>query len=151
MTPHRPYPTNLNREASLRYKIAFGTTAWPIAPYLLNTSRWDPKKNLSILLCAFLGMNREGLIPGYSLAPVGGPDGKDKSNDHLSRLVREGKSAGMALLGPLPEDNLPALYSSCDAFVFPSSHEGFDPPVLEARACGTRVVAADYPRGTRGW
>ncbi|MGH7843359.1 MAG: glycosyltransferase family 4 protein [Candidatus Binataceae bacterium] len=112
-------------------------------PYLLNISRWDPKKNLTALLQAFLGMKRKGLIPKYALALVGGPDGNDKGNDHLRRLVREGKSSGVALVGPVREEHLAALYSGCEAFVFPSSHEGFGIPVLEARACGARIVAAD--------
>jgi len=35
------------------------------------------------------------------------------------------------------------LYSAAAAFVMPSLWEGFGLPVLEALACGTRVVCAD--------
>ena len=112
-------------------------------PYLLNTSRWDPKKQLTILLQAFLQMKKDGLIPDYALVLVGGPVGYYRSNDLVYRLVREGERVGVTMLGCVPEDHLAALYSGSDAFVFPSSHEGFGMPVLEARACGTRVVAAD--------
>jgi glycosyltransferase involved in cell wall biosynthesis len=48
-------------------------------------------------------------------------------------------------LGRVPDSDLAALYSGCDAFVFPSIYEGFGIPVLEARACGARVVATDTP------
>lgn len=114
-------------------------------PYLLNTSRWDPKKNLAVLLHAFLDMKKNGLIPDYALALVGSADGNDKGNAQLRGLVHDNRTAGLALLGNVPEDHLPALYSGCDAFVFPSSHEGFGIPVLEARACGARVIAANIP------
>jgi glycosyltransferase involved in cell wall biosynthesis len=40
---------------------------------------------------------------------------------------------------------LPTLYAGADAFVFPSIYEGFGIPVLEAQACGTRVVTSDIP------
>jgi len=40
---------------------------------------------------------------------------------------------------------LAAPYSGADVFVFPSKYEGFGMPVLEARACGTRIVTSDSP------
>ena len=40
---------------------------------------------------------------------------------------------------------LQALYSTCDAFVFPSYSEGFGWPVIEAMACGACVIASNHP------
>jgi glycosyltransferase involved in cell wall biosynthesis len=37
------------------------------------------------------------------------------------------------------------LYSAADAFVYPSEHEGFGLPPLEAMACGTPVLASNIP------
>ena len=40
------------------------------------------------------------------------------------------------------QKNIPSLYASCDAWLFPSRAEGFGLPVLEAMACRTPVIAS---------
>ncbi|MBV9615279.1 MAG: glycosyltransferase, partial [Ktedonobacteraceae bacterium] len=44
--------------------------------------------------------------------------------------------------GWVPEQDMGALYAAADALVFPSKHEGFGLPTIEAMACGTPVVAS---------
>ncbi|GAB4197498.1 MAG: glycosyltransferase family 1 protein [Roseiflexaceae bacterium] len=59
-------------------------------------------------------------------------------------VVREAASEGIALLllRP-PREDLIALYSAAEAFVFPSWIEGFGIPILEAMTCGAPVIASD--------
>ena len=46
-------------------------------------------------------------------------------------------------LGYVSDADLPALYSAADAFAFPSLHEGFGLPVIEAMACGVPVLTSN--------
>jgi glycosyltransferase involved in cell wall biosynthesis len=49
----------------------------------------------------------------------------------------------LILPGFVSDADLVALYNLAKVFVFPSWHEGFGLPVLEAMACGTAVIAAN--------
>lgn len=44
--------------------------------------------------------------------------------------------------GPVADEDLPALYSMAEAFVFPSLYEGFGLPPLEAMSCGCPTVVS---------
>jgi glycosyltransferase involved in cell wall biosynthesis len=47
------------------------------------------------------------------------------------------------MLGYVEEADLPLIYNAAELLAFPSYHEGFGLPVLEAMACGTPVIAYD--------
>ena len=47
------------------------------------------------------------------------------------------------MLGYIPLDDLPALYSAADIVAFPSWYEGFGLPALEAMRCGAPVVVSN--------
>jgi glycosyltransferase involved in cell wall biosynthesis len=47
------------------------------------------------------------------------------------------------LTGYVEEGDLPLLLGAADALAFPSLHEGFGLPALEAMACGVPVLAAN--------
>jgi glycosyltransferase involved in cell wall biosynthesis len=59
-------------------------------------------------------------------------------------IVHEAVNTGEATLLIRPaREELIALYSMAEAFVFPSWIEGFGIPVIEAMTCGTPVIASD--------
>lgn len=110
-------------------------------PYILSVCTWEPRKNLELLIEAFLEMKNDGLLPNHKLVLVGGRGWKDKK---LISVI-DNNIGDLIPLGLVPDEHLPPIYAGADVFVFPSIYEGFGIPVLEARCCGTKVVATDIP------
>jgi glycosyltransferase involved in cell wall biosynthesis len=111
-------------------------------PYLMALGTWEPRKNIPILVKTFIQMKADGHLANYTLTLVGGRGWRDAE---IVAMVHKAAEGNLLPLGSVPDTDLPALYSGCAAFVFPSIYEGFGIPVLEARACGARVVATDIP------
>lgn len=105
--------------------------------FVLYVGTIEPRKNLPRLLEAFARRHRGGDLP-HALVCVGryGWRARDVQRA-VDRLALRG---GVRFIGYVPFADLPAIYSLADAFVFPSLHEGFGLPVMEAMACGTPVV-----------
>jgi glycosyltransferase involved in cell wall biosynthesis len=112
-------------------------------PYVLWVGSLEPRKNVGMLVAAFsrllaaepdlphrlvlagpLGWLHDRLLPAGDQEVLG---------DRLQRL------------GRVSETELRALYAGAELFAFPSRHEGFGLPVLEAMAQGTPVLCADIP------
>ena len=77
----------------------------------------------------------------FDLAIVG--DGPERS-----RIEARARQLGVAdrvhVLGRLPQEELPVLYSAADCLVHPSEREGWPNVLLESMACGTPVVVSNF-------
>jgi glycosyltransferase involved in cell wall biosynthesis len=106
--------------------------------FLLSVGTIEPRKNLTSLLHAYHTLRNEGAE--FGLVIVGKKGWLYADFFHtLDELGLEGE---VVFPGFVPDEDLPAVYSAADLFVFPSLYEGFGLPVLEALACGTAVVAS---------
>jgi glycosyltransferase involved in cell wall biosynthesis len=102
--------------------------------YFLFVGTLEPRKNLAALVDAWREVRR------------------DHAQAHTVDLVLAGRrradypplpdEPGLDILGEVPDEQLPALYSGALAFVYPSLYEGFGLPVLEAMQCGACVIAS---------
>ena len=122
-------------EALLRRRLELGD-----APVLLTVAAALPHKNLDRLLAAIARLDI-GDRPPPTLVMVG----------HAGRRTEELRALATALgiadrvriTGWVDDAELEGLYRMAHAFVYPSLHEGFGMPVLEAMRRGVPTACAD--------
>ncbi len=106
--------------------------------FVLYVGSNKPHKNLTRLVEAWAQVAEHGIRNPLLIA---GP--WDPRYPEPRRRAEQLGLENIRWLGPVPEADLPALYSAATLFVFPSLYEGFGLPVLEAMACGAPVVCSN--------
>ncbi|EZP53999.1 glycosyltransferase family 4 protein [Delftia sp. RIT313] len=111
-------------------------------PFVLYTGGADERKNLKRLIEAWSLLPTE-LRQHHQLLFAGRmPSGL------MLELRDAAKTYGLAsdellFSGYVDDEELVKLYNLCKLFVFPSLHEGFGLPPLEAMACGAAVIGSN--------
>jgi len=109
--------------------------------YILFIGRFDPMKNIGLLLKAYAGLAQQ-VRREFNLV-LAGSKNSEYFNDIQGEIRQLGIEAEVCCPGYIEEQDLPALYRASSLFAFPSTVEGFGLPVLEAMACGTPVVISN--------
>lgn len=110
-------------------------------PFVLYTGGSDQRKNLSRLVEAWCSMPTP-IKSNYQLLMAG------KMHKGDVQLLKDlGERLGLSpdsllFIGYVTDDELIQLYRNCTLYVFPSWHEGFGLPALEAMACGAAVIGS---------
>ena len=105
--------------------------------FILYLGTIEPRKNLSALIRAYAKVHPAGV----KLVCVGG---RGWMYQDVFQTVEELRlSRDVIFPGFLPDDDLPFWYSAAQAFVYPSSYEGFGLPVIEAMACGVPTITTN--------
>jgi glycosyltransferase involved in cell wall biosynthesis len=131
-------PSSLSEEKRAHLRAAYGIER----PFVMYTGGIDHRKNIEGLIRAYAALP-QALRHRYQLAVVCAVQPTDRK-----RLLSLARKQGLGedeliLTGFVSDDDLLALYNACTLFVFPSWHEGFGLPALEAMRCGKAVLAAN--------
>jgi glycosyltransferase involved in cell wall biosynthesis len=111
-------------------------------PYMLYTGGYDERKNINNLLLAFSLFLSQ--YDGASKLVLCGPIDEFTKNEILSFCNAKNISIeNIIITGYVDDYDLINFYNAASLYVFPSWHEGFGLPVLEAIKCGTLVIASN--------
>lgn len=111
-------------------------------PFVLYTGGADERKNLPRLIEAYAKLPA-WLRKGHQVLFAGRMS--DEVMDQLRKHAADNglSSHQLCFTGYISDETLLSLYNLCKLFVFPSWHEGFGLPALEAMACGVPVITAN--------
>jgi glycosyltransferase involved in cell wall biosynthesis len=108
-------------------------TTQPAKPFFLFVATLEPRKNIEALV---EGWRESREATGADLILAG------RNRADFAGLP---PADGLHLLGEVPDQELPRLYSDALAFAYPTHYEGFGLPVLEAMQCGCPVITSRDP------
>jgi glycosyltransferase involved in cell wall biosynthesis len=113
----------------------------PGSRFILHVGGPSPYKNQPGVIRIFRHLTDR--LPEHSLGLL---IVSTKLTTAVSSLIEHcGLQAKVRVLSDLAPEDLRVLYSSATAFLFPSLHEGFGWPIIEAQACGCPVFTSNRP------
>ena len=111
----------------------------PEKKFFLTLSTLEPRKGLLHVLKAFETLCQKRPNASICLVLAGQ---KGWKCDAITESASKSKDK-IFTTGFIADEDLPALYSGCEAFLYMSEYEGFGLPLLEAMSCGAPAVTAN--------
>lgn len=113
-----------------------------VRPFVMYAGGYDPRKNLVRLIEAYARLPSE-LREDHQLVFVGGI-GEPEREALLDVRDAQGLSPDeLVFTGFVSDEELVRFYNASALYAFPSTHEGFGLPALEAMSCGAVVVGSN--------
>ena len=106
--------------------------------FVLFVGNNNPRKNLARMVRAFDLAKERGEIPHHLV--IAGEQGWKFDPEKALEGIRNRDA--VHFIGFVPDEDMSALYSAAELFLFPTLYEGFGIPVLEAQLCGTPVLTS---------
>ena len=111
--------------------------------YIFSLCNLDPRKNLIFSIKNFLKFIEKNHLDNFIFV-LGGACWKDFENILNENIENLGDKKDKILkIGYVDDEDMSALYSGAEIFLFPSLYEGFGIPVLEAMKCGLPVICSN--------
>ena len=114
--------------------------ALPDGPFFFYPANFWSHKNHEVLLTAYRLYRSTTKEKPWELLLTGHPDGRMQMLQKLSQSL--GLAGKVHFAGHLPHDAFVAVWQQAGALVFPSLHEGFGIPLVEAFHAGLPVAAS---------
>ena len=111
-------------------------------PYILSTSAFAPLKNTETMVKVYHILKEKYNIP-HQFALTGVPNNYNYLSKIKGYIKELNEEDNILVLGNVPKDILPVLYSSADLFLFLSLTETFGLPLIEAMASGVPIVTSN--------
>lgn len=122
----------------------------PVAKLIFAGKIAEKKGVISLLRAMILLEGEEGTVSQKNMKLyLAGGSGNEAEYERIRKLAGE-CPCEVVFLGRLTQQELAAIYKESDLFVLPSFFEGIPLVVIEALACGNRVVMTELP-GVREW
>ncbi len=112
------------------------------SPFVMYGGGIDYRKNIEGLLRAYAKLPKT-LRKNHQLVVVCAIPPNEKIRLKALAQKHKIKEYELVFTGFVPEEDLLVLYNLCEVFVFPSLHEGFGLPILEAMSCGKAVIGSN--------
>jgi glycosyltransferase involved in cell wall biosynthesis len=113
----------------------------PTTPYFFYPANFWLHKNHEVLIIAYLMYCTSVGQDAWPLVLTGHPDSR---MDEIKKVVESlGVSEKITFLGHVTESELKSIWDGCGALVFPSLHEGFGIPLLEAMFFGKPIICSN--------
>lgn len=111
--------------------------------YLFSLCTLEPRKNLIFAVKNFIEFIKKNNIDDFIFVLGGGHWDIfiEKLNDAIGDL--DSYKDKIIKIGYVADEDMSALYSGAEMFVFPSIYEGFGMPILEAMECGCPVITSN--------
>jgi len=72
--------------------------------------------------------------------------GYGSRNENIKKLIEQRRlTSRIHQIGPIEDQDMPALYNAAFALLFPNITKGTGMPVMESMACGTPVICSSLP------
>ena len=111
--------------------------------YFLFVGTVEKRKNLRVVIEAFLNVKKRPDTSAYKLVLAGRPG---FGFEELKTIIdRSGHSEDIIVTGYVTSDDCRRLYRNAAAYVFPSVYEGFGFPQLECMATHLPLILSDIP------